>query len=132
MKRTGPILVVGILAGLVMSMISCERAKRDHEKGGRRIVQTLTDPSGKWVAIVDEVEYANGLLTSVADRVRVVESASRDAEGTLVFSEDALPDSEKPTIAWATRSLLITVSRSASILHREARVYGFEVEVRPR
>jgi hypothetical protein len=102
------------------------------DKGHQVILQTLPDPSGRWAAIVDQVEYANGLLTSVADRVRVVEAASMNAEGTLVFSEDALPDNERPTISWSGGRLLISVSRNAAVLHRETRADGIEVVVRTR
>lgn len=132
MKRAASCVAPWILVGLAMTAVSCECTKRDHESDGRRVLHTLTDPTGKWVAVVDEVEYANGLLTSVADRVLVIDAASKGAEGTIVFSEDALPDVEKPTVAWGTGRLLITVSRDAYVLHREARAHGFEVEVRPR
>ena len=125
MRRAASITVLGILVGLAMTMVSCERLKR-------RIVQTLVDPSGRWVAVVDEVEYANGLLTSVADRVVVIQSASKDAEGTQVFCEDAMPYSEKPTIAWSKGRLVIGVSPKANVLAREARAFGFEVEFRSR
>lgn len=132
MRRARLIILLGLVAGSATPMVSCEKNKRDHENGGRRIVHALADPSGKWVAIVDEVEYANGLLTSLADRVRVVQSESQDAEGTLVLSADALPDSEKPTVAWAAGRIQVTVSQNATVLHQEAQAHGFEVEVRRR
>lgn len=93
------------------------------------IVQTLPDPSGKWVAVVDQVDYANGLLTSVGDRVLVVEAASMNAEGTIVFSEDALPANEKPIVSWSGGRLLISVSRDATILHRASHAGDLEVVV---
>jgi hypothetical protein len=68
----------------------------------------------------------------VADRVVVRETASKDAAGTIVFSEDALPDIEKPTVAWEAGRLVITASRGANVLRREARAHGFEVEIRRR
>ena len=125
MKQAGSITVLAILAGLAMTPIACEKA-------GRRVVQTLADPSGNWVAVVDEVEYANGFLTSVADRVSVFQSASQDTEGTVVFSEDALPDWDKPTVVWTPGRLVITVSRTATVLHRDTRAFGLEIEVRAR
>ncbi|ACL67451.1 hypothetical protein A2cp1_4134 [Anaeromyxobacter dehalogenans 2CP-1] len=124
-KRAASIVALGIVAALAVPAASCER-------GTRRVVHRVADPSAQWVAVVDEVEYANGLLTSVADRVLVREAASKDAAGTIVFSEDALPDLEKPTVAWEAGRLVITASRSANVLRREARAHGFEVEVRPR
>lgn len=115
------------MVGLVIAGPACERPK-----GHRMIVQTLPDPSGKWVAVVDQVEYANGLLTSVADRVLVVEAASMAAEGTMVFSEDALPANEKPIVSWSGGRLLISISPDATVLFREPQAGGMEVVVSPR
>lgn len=125
MMRAASIIALGIIAALAPPAASCERATR-------RVVHRVADPSAQWVAVVDEVEYANGLLTSVADRVVVRETASKDAAGTIVFSEDALPDIEKPTVAWEAGRLVITASRGANVLRREARAHGFEVEIRRR
>jgi hypothetical protein len=122
-------LLVAVLApgalGTLLCVAGCQRA-------GRRIVQTVPDPSAKLVALVDEVEYANGLLTSMADRVLVVKAPSKDSDGTLVFSEDALPDLEKPSVEWVSGRLRITISRSAYVLHREAMADGIPVDVQPR
>lgn len=104
------------MVGLVIAGLACDRPK-----GHRMIVQTLPDPSGKWVAVVDQVEYANGLLTSVADRVLVVEAASMAAEGTMVFSEDALPANEKPIVSWSGGRLLISISPDATVLSSGSR-----------
>ncbi len=94
--------------------MAVRRAESDRRRGVRvravdarprgispTLVQTAPDPSGRWVAIVDEVEYPNGLLTSVADRVRLVAAASPNTEGTVVFSEDALPAYDNPMVSWS-------------------------------
>lgn len=132
MKPSGSIVLLAILAGIAIAWSACERSMRGRDRGHRVIMQTFPDPSGKWVAVVEQVEYANGLLTSVADRVRVVEAASMHAEGTLVFSEDALPDSERPAVSWSDGRLLISISREATVLYEESHADSIEVIVSPR
>jgi len=132
MEPSGSTSLFAALAAILIVGPACERSIRGPDKGDQVIIQTLPDPSGRLVAIVDRVEYANGLLTSVADRVRVVEAASMNAEGTLVFSEDALPDNERPTVSWSGGRLLISISRNAAVIHREPLAGGIEVVVSPR
>jgi hypothetical protein len=126
MTRTGwsIVVVLGVAAGLS----ACS-------SGGRTVLQVAADPSGKWVAIVDRVEYANGLLTSAADRVLVAEAGSRAAErgeGTIVFSQDAGLPGEKPTVAWSEGRLVITAPASGAVLHQQTSVRGVQVEIRLR
>ncbi len=132
MKASGLTCLLAVLAGIVIAGSACERPMRGRDKSHQTLMQTLPDPSGKWVAVVDQVEYANGLLTSVADRVRVVEAASMNAEGTLVFSEDALPANERPVVSWSGGHLLISISHHATVLHREPQANGIEIVVSPR
>jgi hypothetical protein len=124
--RTTAVLLAASLA-MAAALCSCT--------DGRRIIQgPLADPGGKWVAVVDEVEYANGLLTSVADRVVVADSASsaEKGKGTIVFSEDALGDQDKPTVEWSAHRLVITISRKAAVLRKDPRGGGVQVEIRRR
>ena len=134
MKRNAKIAAIGIAFGVAMAMTSCNKFKHDYgsESRGRKIIQKVPDPSGKWIGIVDEVEYANGLLTSMADRVSLVGPKSKDKDGVLVFSEDAMPDSEKPTISWESNHLLITVSPNSNVLHQEKQVGEVQIEIRKR
>jgi hypothetical protein len=113
------------VAGIVTTCGRCE-------KGHQTILQTLPDPTGKWIAIVDQVDYVNGLLTSVADRVRVVEAASANSEGALAFSEDALPGGETPTVSWSSGRLLISVSPNANINFRAPHAGGIEISIHTR
>jgi hypothetical protein len=134
MQRSAKIAALGIALGTTMAIISCNRFNHNHgaENGARKIIQKVSDPSGKWIAIVDEVEYANGLLTSMADRVTLVGPKPKDSDGVLVFSEDAMPDNEKPTVSWVSNRLLITVPANSNILHQEKQVGEVQIEVRKR
>lgn len=129
-SRASAIGASAALLGLVACVGAGAGCASRHEE--RRIVQVLQDPTGRWKAVVDEVEYANGLLTSVADRVLVGEAQADDSRGTVVFSEDAAPASEKPQVSWMDGRLVIAVSRNATDLHQVARAGGVEIDVRVR
>ena len=107
--------------------ISC-RSQND----GRKIIQELRNPSGKIIAVVDEVEYANGLLTSVADRVCLLGDKWKKVDGIVVFSSDAMPLAKKPTIAWESNKLIITISADATDVHYDKQVDEFEIELKTR
>ena len=129
MKPSKSIPLLAALAAIATMAPGCRSYQR-------RVIQKVPDPSGRWMAIVDEVEYQDGFLTSVADRVLVVEPASSAADGTvertLAFSEDAMPDIEKPAVSWSGGRVLISVSRSAVVLAKRERVGGVEIVVSAR
>lgn len=96
----------------------------------RKIIRSVPDPTGRWVAVVDEVEYSNGLLTSVADRVLLAQSGSMSGAGTIVLSKDA--DRSKPIVEWSADHLVITVDTAALLLHEQPSAHGITIEIRRR
>lgn len=134
MRQKIQFLTIIIMVVLLVTTVTCDRSKssKDSSNKGRRIIRKLPDPSGQFIAILDEIDYANGLLTSTADRICIVDPKKNTQEGDIVFSEDALPDSEKPTIVWKSNTLLITISKNSNIISRKTQVNGILVELRNR
>jgi hypothetical protein len=129
MKPSKSIPLLAALAAIATMAPGCRSYQR-------RVIQKVPDPSGRWMAIVDEVEYQDGFLTSVADRVLVVEPASSAADGTvertLAFSEDAMPDLYKPRVSWSGGRVSISVARDAYVHFQRPRVDGVEIVVSRR
>lgn len=134
MRGISKVTALGMAFGTVLAMASCGKPGNpsNRDNGGRRVIQKMADPSGKWIVVIDEVEYANGLLTSVADRISLVSTKHPDKEGTLVFSEDAMPDAEKPTVVWESNRLVVSISSSATVLHQSEEADGVRIVVRKK
>lgn len=106
---------------LLLGGCSCRRPQPNTaiQKSERRVWDRVVSPSGEWVAILDQVPYQNGLLTSEEDRVCLVRGGSKNPsdEGVVVYSEDAAPKDQKAKLQWRGDTLVITTSKSAYALH---------------
>lgn len=114
---------IASLSMMLLGGCSCRRAlpSAQVQKSERRVWDRVVSPSGEWIAVLDQVPYANGLLTSEEDRVCLIRKGSKDPddEGVVVYSEDAAPKGQKATLQWKGNALIITTSKSAYALHTQ-------------
>jgi hypothetical protein len=91
------------------------------------IIQSLKNSDSSYVAILEQVDYANGILTSTEDRVRVSKEGDIN-KGEIVFCEDVMPPLEKPNVQWSGSKLIISFSRDAYVFVRKQEIQGLTVE----
>jgi hypothetical protein len=119
------ILIIGFIS---FPMLACQR-KDPKLSDAPKIIQTVEASPGGLVAIVDQIPYANGLLTSEEDRVRIVDPQKNKPEGEVVFAEDSEQSTEKPVITWSGGKLVISFSRDANVLFQRPSFGGVQIEV---
>jgi hypothetical protein len=128
-RKAGASLLLNVIIVFVtVGLMQCKPCNKiDISK--RKIIQRAIDPSGRWEAVVDEVEYPNGLTTAAADRVSISQLKSGKSKEKLIFSEDIKPDNEKPSILWKKDKLIINISKDAYVIFSERSVDGIDVEI---
>ena len=52
-----------------------------------------------------------------------------DPEGDVVFVENRMPDSEKPTLSWLPNELLITISRDADVIPLQKKSNNINIKI---
>jgi len=83
------------------------------------IIRQVGATASQRIAFVEQINYASGLQTCVADQVRIADRVSDSQPQDIVFTEDVEPLSQKPIVEWKGDVLTIYVARDANVLLRK-------------